>query len=198
MLHESQVQVPWGANYSVVQRGIKQVLIPHIKKETTIPHIKKETKCFNIPVTPWWQNDHAFCLILSVLEFPNQCLKPMEMKQRIPFYPLLISRLFSMMNGSKAPLFPIHRFKQPLANCSTVRIESQLDRSSPLHTTHLQFPYFQHFTFQADQDAQVWSTRHIEFWIRFWFTSWSATSSKLWRIQPNFLQSLHKISWSAC
>jgi hypothetical protein len=90
---------------------------------------------------------------------------------------------------SKAPLFPIHRFKQPLANCSTVHIESQLNRLSPLHTTHLQFPYFQHFTFQADEDAEVWSTRYIEFWIRFWFTSWSATSSKLWMIQPNFCQS---------
>jgi hypothetical protein len=96
------------------------------------------------------------------------------------------------------PLFPIHRFKQPLANCSTVHIESQLDRLSRLHTTHLQFPYFPHFTFQADQDAPVRSTRYIEFWIRFWFTSWSATSSKLWMVQPNFIQSLHKISWSAC
>jgi hypothetical protein len=81
--------------------------------------------------------------------------KPMEMKQRIPFYPLLNGRLFSMMIWSKAPLFPIHRIKQPLANCSTVHNESQLDRLSPLHTTHLQFPYFQRFTFQADQDAQV-------------------------------------------
>jgi hypothetical protein len=123
-----------------------------------------------------------------MLEFPNQCLKPMEMKQRIPFYPLLNGRSFPMMIWSKAPLFPIHWFRQPLANCSTVHIESQLDRSSPLHTTHLQFPYFQHFTFHTDQDAQIRSTRCIEFWIRLWFTSWSATSSKLWMIQPNFLQ----------
>jgi hypothetical protein len=161
-----------GANDSVLQRGFKQVLIPHIKKET---------KCFSISATPWWQNDHAFCLVLSMLEFPNQCLKPMEMKQRIPFYPLLNGRSFSMMIWSKAPLFPIHRFKQPLANCSTVHIESQLDRLSPLHTTHLQFPYCQHFTFQADQDAQVWSTRYIEFWIRFWF----ATSPLDLQLQAN-------------
>jgi hypothetical protein len=32
-----------GANDSILERGFKQVLIPHIKKET---------KCFNIPATP--------------------------------------------------------------------------------------------------------------------------------------------------
>jgi hypothetical protein len=44
MLHDPKFRFPVKrANDSVLQRGFKQVLIPHIKKET---------KCFNIPATP--------------------------------------------------------------------------------------------------------------------------------------------------